>query len=169
MKKIFFLAVALFIAVLSRGQGTVRGKITDENGETVIGATVVQKNNHSVWAVADLDGNYSIKIPDSLPQFIVVSFISYQPIEEPVQLKDGQVIVKNFILKSAAHETKEVTVTAKAVRSKEYYTEMIKKNSATTLDYVSSETMKKTGDVNVVSAVARVTGVSTNGNFLTVR
>lgn len=154
---------------LSFGQGTVRGKITDENGETVIGATVVQKTNHSVWSVADLDGNYAIKIPDSLPQTIVISFISYQTIEENVQLRNGQVITKNFVMQPSAHETKEVTVTAKAVRAKEYYTEMIKKNSATTLDYISSETMKKTGDANVVAAVARVTGVSTNGGFITVR
>jgi len=170
MKKYLLITVLfLFGYAVSFAQGTVRGKITDENGETVIGATVVQKTNHSVWSVTDLDGNYSIKIPDSLPQTIVISIISYKSIEENVQLKNGQVLVKNFVMKSAAHETKEVVVTAKAVRAKEYYTEMIKKNSATTLDYISSETMKKTGDANVTAAVARVTGVSTNGNFITVR
>ncbi len=170
MKK-FLLISLIFLTgcAMAFGQGTVRGKITDENGETVIGATVVQKTNHSVWSVTDLDGNYAIRIPDSLPQVIVISFISYQSIEENVQLKNGQLIVKNFVLQPAAHETKEVTVTAKAVRAKEYYTEMIKKNSATTLDYISAETMKKTGDANVVAAVARVTGVSTNGGFITVR
>jgi hypothetical protein len=45
----------------------------------------------------------------------------------------------------------------------------VKQNSATTIDYVSNETMKKSGDPNVVAVVARVTGVSTNGAFITVR
>ena len=47
--------------------------------------------------------------------------------------------------------------------------ENVKINSATTIDYVSSETMKKTGDANVTAAVARVSGVSTNGGMITVR
>ena len=161
--------VSMMAAACCFSQGTVRGKITDENGETIIGATVVQKTNHSVWSVADLDGNYALKIPDSLPQIMVISFISYQTIEEPVQLRNGEVVVRNFILKTSAHETKEVNVVAKAVKSREYYTEMIKRNSPTTLDYISSETMKKTGDANVVAAVSRITGVSTNGSFITVR
>jgi hypothetical protein len=170
MKNLLLVLILNFAwSIVSNGQGTMRGKITDENGETIIGATVVQKDNHSVWSVADLDGAYSIKIPDSLPHVVVVSFISLKTIEENVQLKDGAVIVRNFTLKSAAVETREAQVTAKAVKAREYYTEMIKKNSATTLDYISSETMKKTGDVNVVAAVARVTGVSTNGGFITVR
>jgi hypothetical protein len=47
--------------------------------------------------------------------------------------------------------------------------ENIKKNSATTIDYISSATMKKTGDQNVTAAVARVSGVSTSGGLITVR
>src|SRR4051812_30210405 len=103
MKKILFLCGLFMGSVISVfGQGTVRGKITDENGESVIGATVVQKDNHSVWAVADLDGNYSLKVPDSIPLTIVVSFISYGSIEEKIQLKNGQVLIKNYSLKPAA-------------------------------------------------------------------
>ena len=48
MKKLLFLCIVLFCGWTTvSGQGIVRGKITDENGETIIGATVVQKDNHS--------------------------------------------------------------------------------------------------------------------------
>jgi hypothetical protein len=150
-------------------QGIVRGKITDKNGESVIGATVVLKNNRSIGTTADFDGNYSLKITDSTPQAIVISFISFKTIEEEVSPKNGQVLVRNYILQSAAQEVKQVEITAKAVKARDYYMEKMKTNSATTLDYVSSETMKKTGDANVTAAVTRVAGVSSNGGFITVR
>ncbi len=170
MKKLFLLFIAnVIISSFSFGQGTIRGKVTDENGETLIGVTIVLKSNRSVGTITDLDGNYSLKIPDSSSQALVVSFISYKTIEEIVSLHKNEVTVKNFLLKTDAKEMKEVQVSAKSVKAKEYYTETIKKNSATTLDYISSETIKKTGDVNVTAAVARVSGVSTNGSFITVR
>lgn len=150
-------------------QGTIRGKVTDANGESVIGATIVLKENRGIGTTADFDGNYSLKITDSNPVVILISFISFKTIEETVNPKNGEIIVRNYVLQNAAQEVKQVEITAKAVKSRDYYMEKIKTNSATTLDYVSSETMKKTGDANVTAAVARVAGVSTNGSFITVR
>ncbi len=154
----------------SFGQGTVRGKVTDKNGEALIGATISLKSNHSVGVATDFDGNYSIKISDtSSSQTLVVSYISYKTIEESVRPANSKIIIKNFVLASASSVMNEVVITAKVVKTKDTYMQKVKMNSATTLDYISAETMKKTGDVSVVSAVARVSGVSTNGGFITVR
>ena len=58
MKKLFLSTIIFFIAShLAFSQGTVRGKITDKNGETLIGATVVLKSKTSVGSVTDFDGN----------------------------------------------------------------------------------------------------------------
>ncbi len=156
-------------ALNSFSQGTVRGKITDENGETIIGATIVLKANKSIGTITDFDGNYSLAIKDSTLQTIIISFVSYKPIEENVKLKKGEVLIRNFSLKPNQNEIKEVEITATAIKNKEYFMENIKKKSAASIDYISSETMKKTGDNNVTAAVARVSGVSTNGSFITVR
>lgn len=169
MRKLFIAVVLSFYAFTALGQGTVTGKITDENGEAVIGAAVVLKSNHAIGVTTDLDGNYSLKLPDSSAQTLIISLISYKTIEETVVALNGKTVVKNFLMKSASNQMHEVEVTAKAIRTNNYYMEEIKKKSATTIDYISSETMKKTGDVNVVAAVARVPGVSTNGGFITVR
>jgi len=172
MKKNLFLLpflLLLLVAVQSMGQGTLRGKISDKNGETLIGATVVLKLNPGIGVTADLDGNYSLKINDSTPQIIVISFVSYKTIEFPVTLKNNQIIVKNFVMESASFEVEAVDITAKAIKANDYYMEEVKKKSATTIDYVSSATMKKTGDGTVTAAVTRVAGVSTNGQFITVR
>ncbi len=168
-KHLLFILLALLSVLVSFGQGTIRGKITDDKGETLIGVTVVLKSNKAIGISTDFDGNFSLKIPESTPQILVISYLSYKTIEETVQLSTDQVLVKNFVMISSAQALGEVQIVAKAVRSKDYYVEQIKKNSATTIDYISSETMKKTGDNNVTAAVTRVSGVSTNGAFITVR
>ncbi len=170
--KIFLVAFCLLLSAvqLTYAQGTVRGKITDNNGETLIGVSIYLKSNPSKGTTTDLDGNYSIKIPDSLPQILVISYISYKTIEEKILLHNGQVVVRNFALESSSQEIKAADVTGKAIKAKDYYLESIKKKSAVSIDYISSETIKKTGDNNITSAVSRVTGVSTNnGGFITVR
>ncbi len=170
MNRLIILIVFSTICTLSFGQGTIRGIVKDETGQPVIGASVVLKSNKAYGVTTDLYGNYSLKINDSTAQVIIISFISYKSIEETVHPKNGEVIVKNYFLVPSAQGIKEVEITAKAVKSKEYYTEMVKKNSAVTLDYISSETMKRTGDNNVSAALARVTGVSTNNSgLITVR
>jgi CarboxypepD_reg-like domain/TonB-dependent Receptor Plug Domain len=170
MKKTTLLFYIIFIAVTSSfSQGTIRGKVSDKTGETLIGVTVALKSNPSMGTVSDFDGNFSLKLADSSTQVITISYVSYQTIEFEVHPKKGEVIVKDFVMESSTKDLAIVEVVTKSTKAKEYYMENIKKNSSTTIDYISSETMKKTGDANVVAAVARVTGVSTNGGFITVR
>ncbi len=170
MKKLFAILVVIILSYsISYGQITVRGKVTDSKGETLIGVSVALKSNRTIGAITDFDGNYTIKIPDTASKVLVISYIGYVTSEESFQGVNGEVVVKNFVMVSSTQDLKSVDINAKAVKTKDYYVENVKKNSATTIDYVSSESMKKTGDNNVVSAIARVSGVSTNGGFITVR
>jgi outer membrane receptor for ferrienterochelin and colicin len=150
-------------------QGIVRGKVTDDLGETVIGATLVFKENPSKGAVTDFDGNYSLEVNSDQPQIIVVSFIGFQSQEASVNPKGGEVVIRDFDLKPENFEMDEIVIEAKANRAGDFYMEKVKKNAATSIDYISSETIRKIGDSNVSSAVRRVTGVSTVGSFVTVR
>lgn len=60
-----FLSVVLMVSATSvfAQDMAVTGKVTDQNGEPIIGATVMLSSNHSVGALTDLDGNYSISVP----------------------------------------------------------------------------------------------------------
>ena len=42
---------------------TVRGTVFDNNGETVIGASVVLKGNNSIGTISDIDGNFMLTVP----------------------------------------------------------------------------------------------------------
>jgi len=168
-RQLIALIIFIFIKNNCIAQSFVRGKITNETGETVIGCIVTLKENKSNAASTDLDGNYNLKLNDSISQTIVISYLGYQPIEEKITpIKEG-VLIKNFTLKPIAQQVKEVVIEAKASRAKDYYMEKIKLNASVSMDYISSEVMKKTGDATVTAAIARVSGVSTNGGFITVR
>ena len=55
-------------------QFTVKGIVVDSNGEPVIGASVVLKGNHSIGTITDIDGNFSLSVPND-KTVLVVSFV----------------------------------------------------------------------------------------------
>lgn len=54
-------------------QTTAKGTVTDQTGEPVIGATVVEKGNPKNAAVTDFDGNFTLKLQKS--KTVVISYI----------------------------------------------------------------------------------------------
>jgi hypothetical protein len=150
-------------------QGTVRGTITDNKGETLVGATVVLKSEPGTGTVTDLDGKYSLAIKSAEPQTLVVSFVGYDAKEVAVNPRNGEVLVRNVILGEAAVALKAFEVEAKAVRTNDAYLERMKVNAAASMDFISRDAMLKTGDGDATQAVKRITGVSTVGAFVTVR
>lgn len=44
-------------------EGTLFGRVTDQSGEALIGATIIYKGDITRGATADYEGNYSIKLP----------------------------------------------------------------------------------------------------------
>ena len=89
MKKSIFLTMlmTLLMSLTSFAQG-IKGSVIDENGEPVIGATIVDKANTSNATITDFDGNFVIKV--NAGQTIVASYIGYQTQE--VAAKDGMTI-----------------------------------------------------------------------------
>ncbi|MEL6356773.1 MAG: SusC/RagA family TonB-linked outer membrane protein, partial [Bacteroidota bacterium] len=58
----------------------VRGTITSEEGEPLIGATVSVKGS-TTGTVTDIDGSFSISVPDAEDVVLQVSYIGYQSLE----------------------------------------------------------------------------------------
>jgi len=158
----------LAINVTSFAQGIVRGTVTEDNGETLIGATVVIKNT-TMGTSTDLDGNYSIKITSSEPQVLVFSFIGNKTVEKTVNPKNGKVVILNVRMTTDSKVIDEINVVAKTDRSTEDFVRIKARNAAVSMNYISKETIKKTGDSQVDDAMKRITGVSTVGGYISVR
>lgn len=92
---------------------TVSGTIIDNNGETVIGATIIEKGNSTNGTVTDFDGNFTISVnPDAE---LEISYVGFQPqtvsvigknnidvvLKEDTQTLDELVVVGYGTLKKA--------------------------------------------------------------------
>ena len=67
-------------------QGTITGKVVDERGESVIGATVMMKGSAD-GAITDLDGNFSIK--GKVGSILTITYVGYAPLETKVTKLSG--------------------------------------------------------------------------------
>jgi len=168
--KHFFIALFLFLsAQVVVAQGTLRGKVTDEKGESMFGVIVRALENETVIAQTDFEGTFTLKFPDNKLYTLNFVILGYETLEEKIQIKDNGTVSKEFTLLNSSNIIKGMDVVAKRVKANDGYMEKMKMNSAVTLDFISAEVMKKTGDASVVNAIARVSGVSTNGGLITVR
>lgn len=65
---------------------TVKGTVVDPTGETVIGASVVEKDNPSNGVITDFDGKFTITLPQG--KKLVVSYVGY--VTQEVDVVPGQ-------------------------------------------------------------------------------
>ena len=82
---------------------TVHGTVLDELGDALIGATVMEKGTTNGTAV-DFDGNFTINVSPNAT--LVVSYVGYDPVEEPV---NGRTDI-NIVMKENAAMLNEVMV-----------------------------------------------------------
>ncbi|MCF8379795.1 MAG: TonB-dependent receptor [Bacteroidales bacterium] len=100
-KAIFVLVVVLFFPAWVIGQ-TISGSVIAEDGETLIGATVLIKGT-TIGTITGIDGTFSLNIEGS-GEVLVASYIGYIPQEIPI--KNQRVF--NFILEKDIRNIDEV-------------------------------------------------------------
>ena len=96
-------------------EAVVKGKVVDENGLLVPGATVALKGTKAA-TTTDFDGGFSIKAPSN--GVLVVSFIGYNTIQEAI---NGRTEI-DFKLKSQSQELHEVVVVGYGTQKKSVVT-----------------------------------------------
>ena len=78
---LLLLALLLMVPVGVFAQNiTVKGTVTDSQGETVIGATVVEKGNTSNGVTTDLDGHFTLTVAKG--KKLVISYIGMETQED---------------------------------------------------------------------------------------
>lgn len=98
------MAMLLTLALPALAQTiTVTGHVTDEEGEDLIGATIMQKGT-SNGTSADIDGNFTINVPPTA--VLIVSYVGYDPMEVPV----NGITHHNIVMKTNAQMLAETVV-----------------------------------------------------------
>lgn len=170
---IFLCLLFLFFAATANAQQAIlRGKVIDgEFGEPLLGATIsIYENDNLIKGTAtDLDGAYSLEIAPGTYQ-LITSYLSYVSDTITVEAISDEVVVNETVLYQEGTLLQEVIVKARASQSSELAVNLIKQKSLNTIDGISVDQIRRTGDNNVAGALQRVTGVSVEGGkYVTVR
>lgn len=151
MKKLSLLLFLLIGSVsMVLAQRTVSGTITDNSGLGLIGANVTVKGT-SVGTITDIDGNFSLAVPDD-KNMLVVSYTGFQTQEIDVS---GQ---SNVLMTLAEGELlDEVVVTALGIERDE-------KSLGYAVTNLDGEALSRSKETNVVNALSgKIAGVQING------
>ncbi len=81
----------------------IKGTVVDENGETIIGANIVEKGTTN-GAITDIDGNFTITVPSNA--VLLISYIGYMD----QQISIGNQNTIHIILKEDSQNLEEVVV-----------------------------------------------------------
>ena len=149
--KLFFSAMVLMlVAFTAQAQNTVTGKVSDENGDPVVGASVLLKGQTTVYTLTDVGGNYSLKVPSD--GVLVIDCLGY--VSQEVAVAGKKVV--NVVLVQDAQLLEETIVVAFGTTTKEAFT-----GSAAV---VKSEDIAKRQTTNIQNAlVGSVPGLQLKG------
>ena len=149
MKKLFcFLfyllaGIGLISAQTTRVTGTV---ISDEDGDSVIGASIVVKGATGVGTITDVNGTFTLNVPSGATT-LIVSYIGMKTLEVPVSP------TMRIILSSDAQSLDEVIVTALGLTRE-------KKSLGYAVQDVKSEELTGAGQKNVLNSLSgKIAGI----------
>ena len=109
-KHLLVVALVVFGIVGAIAQRTISGTVTDESGEPLIGASILVKGT-STGMVTDLDGSYSLTVPDDAAA-LVFSYTGY----ETQEVEIGASNVIDVVMTESAETLSEVVVTGLGIK-----------------------------------------------------
>lgn len=112
MKKFTFFILCLFLGIgfAAAQSRTITGTvISADDGEPVIGASVIVKGNATVGTITDYDGNFTLNVPDNAST-LVISYIGMLTQEVAASSSNLRVL-----LKSDTQQLDELVVTAMGI------------------------------------------------------
>ena len=128
-KNIFFIT-CFFFSSFAHSQFSISGKIVDQDGEALVGATVYVMEL-STGSSTDIEGNYLIANIEKGNYSIVFSAVGYKKIKETIAINSN--VTKNFTLSEDAllldeavvigygtARTKDLTGSAAVIRSEDF-------------------------------------------------
>ncbi|WP_239063527.1 SusC/RagA family TonB-linked outer membrane protein [Bacteroides sp. 51] len=152
-ERYFALILLLFcVSALQAQNRTLKGRVTDETGEPLIGASVMLVGGTN-GTVTDFDGNYSIQIADNA--VLKYSFIGYKP--KSINVGKGKTVL-NVTLEEDAIMLEQTVVVAMDMRRDE-------KSLSTAYQKVDTEGMQETRDANFLNMLSgKVAGLQVISN-----
>ena len=122
------LALFLLFSLVSYGQRTVTGVVTDaQTGESLIGANIFVKDTSAIGTVTDFDGNFALDVPDGF-NTVVISYTGYQAVEFDVStttvltvaLDAGELLEEVVVIGYGTIKREDATGSVQSVQSDDF-------------------------------------------------
>jgi len=144
LKRFTFFSLFIFISCLIIAQNkdarTYSGRVTDEKGEVLVGANIVESSNEANGTTTDEKGNYSITLPNRSDS-LTVSYIGFTT--QHIRVGSNRII--DIILSETKSELQELVVVG--------YGQMKKISLVSAQSQVNVEAMK-TPSPNLTTTIA---------------
>jgi len=158
----------LFVNLMAQSK-SLTGKVTDPSGESVPGATILEKGTQN-GVITDFDGNYKITISNE-EAILVVSFLGYlnqeikvgnQSVINVSLADDVQQLSEVVVIGYGSVEKKDVTGTVAKVNAKEFNKGIIGSPDKLLTGKVAGLQIESSGEPGAGTNI-RLRGISING------
>ena len=116
LKKFVILAAMSFFSLCAYADITVKGVVVDDSGETIIGASVVEKGNPSNGVATDIDGAFTLTVSSANSE-IEVSYIGME-----AQVLKASTKEMRIVMSPNAQQLDEVVVTGMSKMDRRLFT-----------------------------------------------
>lgn len=151
MKKfLIFMGVLLLAGFTTIAQQTITGRVTNaETGEPIPGTSVVVKGRTSIGTSTNMDGEYTLEVPD-FARTLIYSFVGMQTQEVSIE---GRTTI-DVQLQPAVEEMEEVVVTAMGITRE-------KKSLGYSVQEVGGEDLAQSKQTNPLNSLSgKIAGVN---------
>ena len=155
-------------------QSVITGKVVDgEFNDFLPFANIVLQSNEGEFidgTTSDFEGSYTINVVAGT-YILEFSFVGYDTKRiTDVVIGQNEEFILNTTLLPASNSLDEVIVTTTAKNNTEASVLLIQKRAVNLIDGLSAQSIQKTGDSDLASAIKRIPGVSVqDGKFVYVR
>lgn len=153
--KTLFKTIMLFCCAFSFAQTTVKGKITDNNGQPLPGANIIVTGT-TTGTISDYDGNYTLTVNQDPPFTIQISSVGFETVNQEVTTNPQTIDVTL----TEGTELDEVVISASRTPERVF-------ESPVTIERFGLKEIKNTASADFYDGLENLKGVDINTNSLT--
>ncbi|PWJ42920.1 TonB-dependent receptor [Sediminitomix flava] len=146
---------ASLFALNAFGQGSLRGRVIDENNLPLPGA-LVYVDSQGKGTATDVNGEFRLVNIDAGDQELIISYLGYEKLTKTVTVKSGETTVIDFQFE-AAKALDEVIVYGQSGSQARALNQQ--KNAMNIVNVISADQVGRFPDSNIGDALKRVSGI----------
>ena len=146
-----------------QADGTIFGKVIDENGLAMPGATITLNELPGKGTITDADGAFVMMDIPQGEHTMKISYIGYKPFEQKINVEELTMVQQNYKLEPGVIVGDEILVLGDRLKGQAKAINQQRANSNIT-NVVAADQIGRFPDANVGDALKRVPGITMQGD-----